>query len=269
MRNIKSKVLAIFYSTLSLFFVADCLAQSQQSNGIKMQFSDGRPDVTGFENVNPILYQVGVRASLVNIPKEAKPILEAAQSRPIDDIEKEKLLSYFSLSRADLLEQINLAGRVPEAHRGGYLTISASNGGKYPSISDLLSLNKKMRSDVIKMYGKLHVNSSENGMGIDEVMTVISGGPFTWFFVLKDGIVARLTCEPVLLNGSAIRVSYPGLTMHAGYFPEKGIAIGYAHGPESFVIRFEETSIPHSDLLNTNPWIDFSGETPKLLDTVK
>lgn len=53
----------------------------------------------------------------------------------------------------------------------------------------------------------------------------------------------------------------------SGYLdPEYGLVVGYAHGPKNFVMHYEEPSVEGAALLNTNPWIDFSGETPQLLD---
>jgi hypothetical protein len=100
-------------------------------------------------------------------------------------------------------------------------------------------------------------------------MTVVSGGAFTWMYVLPDGVLARLTVHEISPEGPAVRLSYPGVGMHAGYMePLQGIIVAYAHGPESFTIRFEEASVPHSALLNTNAWVDFSGEAPMLFDKV-
>ena len=52
---------------------------------VKIQFSDGRPDATGLEHVNQILNTVGVRATTIDIPAEARPLLKAYQSRAITE----------------------------------------------------------------------------------------------------------------------------------------------------------------------------------------
>ena len=82
-------------------------------NFVKLQFSDGRSDVEGIDSVNAVLRSVGVRASTVSIPEEAKPILKASLIDAINEEDQNKLLSIFSLNRAELLEQIHLAGRTP------------------------------------------------------------------------------------------------------------------------------------------------------------
>lgn len=237
---------------------------------VTLKFSDGRSSVAGVEKVNAVLRSVGVRASTVAIPEPAKPILKASLSRAVHDDEQKKLIAIFSLNRADLLEQIRLAGRIPEVHRGGYLSTREGDAPAYPKVYDMKAMTPDMQTWVLNRYGRLHVNSSDNGAGIDEVMTVVSGGPFTWMFVLPDGVLARLTVEAISQNGPAVRLSYPGMGMHAGYMdPKQGLIVAYAHGPENFTIRFDEPSVANAQLLNTNPWVDFSGATPKLFDKVK
>jgi len=41
-------------------------------------------------------------------------------------------------------------------------------------------------------------------------MTVIAGGPFTWMYLLPDGVLARLTVAFVGEHDEAVRLSYPG-----------------------------------------------------------
>jgi hypothetical protein len=57
--------------------------------------------------------------------------------------------------------------------------------------------------------------------------------------------------------------------MHAGWMePKQGLVVAFAHGPESFTIRFDEPSAANAVLLNTNPWVNFSSEVPQLYDKV-
>ncbi|KAM3537712.1 hypothetical protein ARSEF1564_009373, partial [Beauveria bassiana] len=80
-------------------------------------YFDGRPSIIGIAAVNEILRTVGVRAGQVPVPTEAYPILEASKTRAISEDEQAKLISLFSLSRKDLLAQIQLAGRTPEGEK--------------------------------------------------------------------------------------------------------------------------------------------------------
>lgn len=239
-------------------------AAANAHDAVTLQFSDGRGSVQGVEPANAVLQQVHVRVSLVPIPKEAERVLASADERSLKPSEKEKLLKVFELSRSQLLEQIRLAGRQPATPEGGSLQIRAENGGTYPNVSDLSTVTGAKRTAMHELLGPLHVNSAADGTGIDEVMTAVRGGPFTWFFVLPDGVVARLTSLPIKSGDPGVRVSYSGLTPHAGFMPERGVAIGNGHGPKTFVIRHSAQIPKFAEMLGSNPWIDFSGE-PRMM----
>ena len=68
-----------------------------------------------------------------------------------------------------------------------------------------MALDERTRSAVLGKYGRMHVNSAEDGTDIDEVMTVVSGGPFRWGFTLKDGSIARFQIDKVGLQDKAVR----------------------------------------------------------------
>ncbi|ORM78871.1 hypothetical protein [Pantoea eucrina] len=230
---------------------------------VKLQFSDGRPDVAGLEDVNQVLNTVGVRASTIDIPAEARPLLKAYQNRAITEGEEHQLISMFNLTRPELMEQIRLAGRTPVIENGGEFTTEGGQSS-YPKVYDMKAMSEDVQKFVLNKYGRLHVNTSDKGQGIDEVMTVIAGGPFTWMYLLPDGVLARLTVGFVGENDKALRLSYPGIRMHAGYMDAKeGLVVAFAHGPDNFEIRYE-ADIEHAELLGDNPWVDFTGDMPKL-----
>ncbi len=241
--------------------------QSGTEGTLTLAYSDGRSVTSGVDNINAVLRAVGVRVSTLPLPEAALPILEASQTRAVTQEESDELISYFSLHRGELLDQISKAGRKPEAHRGGFLSTSEVDVAPYPKVYDMRAMTPKVVAWVQDKFGKLHVNSADNGVGIDEVMTIVSGGPWVWFFALPNDVVGKLTLGHVGVDGQAWRISYPGLGPHGAYLdPEYGLVVAYAHGPKNFVIRYDEPSVEGAELLNTNPWIDFSGATPKLLD---
>ncbi len=103
--------------------------------------------------------------------------MEVSKERAITKEESEKLISLFSLHRGDLLGQIKKAGRVPEAHRGGFLSTSEVGVAPYPKVYDMKAMTPEVMHYLQDKFGKLHVNSSDDGgVGIDEVMTIVSGG---------------------------------------------------------------------------------------------
>lgn len=242
-------------------------SQTQTQENISLSFSDGRADVVGVESINSILTEVGVRVSTVNLTRDAIPILNISKDRALNKAEADKLIDIFYLDRKELLSQIEKAGRKPEAHRGGFLSTKEDEMAPYPKVYDMKALSPEITVFLQEKFGKLHVNSSDNGVGIDEVMTIVSGGPWTWFFVLPNDVVAKLTLGHVGLDDLGWRISYPGLVPHGGYFDAAyGLVVAFAHGPERFVMRYEEPTIENDKWMGDNPWIDFSGKAPKLLE---
>jgi hypothetical protein len=102
-------------------------------------------------------------------------------------------------------------------HRGGFLSTSEVGVAPYPKVYDMKAMTPEVMSFLQDKFGKLHVNSSEGGVGIDEVMTIISGGPGTWFFLLPDNVIGKLTLDHGGIGGQAWRMSYLGLVTHGGY----------------------------------------------------
>lgn len=227
---------------------------------------DGRAAETGIENVNRVLRQIGAHISEVPIPPEARPILEASRTRAVSADETGQISALFAMHRGQLLKEITTAGRQPEAHRGGYLSTSEIGEAPYPKVFDMKAIPADVLSAVQAKYAKLHVNTSDDGLGIDEVMTVVSGGPWTWFFRLTSGEIVKLSVGPVDGRGNALRLSYSGLVPHAALLSApNGLTVAYAHGPQHFVMRYDDPSVAGADVLGTNPWIDFSGDRPKLV----
>jgi len=258
-----------FITALSLVIATSSIASPLSSEGegkLTLAYSDGRAVTTGITDINKVLHAVGVRVSTLPLPKEASPILKASQTRAITAAESAQLITMFSLHRGQLLEQIEKAGRKPAAPRGGFLSTSEKGVAPYPKVYDMKAMSLDVKYFLQEKFGKLHVNSAVNGVGIDEVMTIVSGGSWTWFFLLADNVVGKLTLGHVGLNDKAWRISYPGLVPHGGFLDsEYGLVVAYAHGPKNFVMRYEEPSVEGAEVLGSNSWIDFTGKIPKLL----
>lgn len=236
---------------------------------IVLHYSDGARSDYGIRAVNKRLSDIGVRVSQVAIPENAKTLLKQSAHRALSQQESDDLIRHFHLGRRELLDEIHNAGREPAMHRGGYLQTAEIDVPAYPKVYDMKALDRETAAYLQRKFGKLHINSSEAGVGIDEVMTIVSGGPYTWFFVLEHNVVGKLHLGKVHADGSAWRISYPGLVPHGGYFDAPhGVVVAFAHGPKHFVMRYEDTSIEGHETLGGNPWIDFSKDEPVLLDHV-
>ncbi len=235
---------------------------------IALHYSDGSAPSVGLEAVNARLRSVGVRVTEVPIPDGATPVLRASRTRALTAEESKALLGHFELGRKDLVREALLAGRSPEMPRGGYLQTSEPGVAPYPKVYDMRAMDAATTAFIQRKFGRLHVNSSDAGVGIDEVMTIVSGGPYTWFFVLPQDVVGKLRLGRVGERGLAWRISYPGLVPHGGFFDaQDGLVVAYAHGPQSFVMRYEDESVDGAGTLNDNPWIDFDSDRPLLLAT--
>lgn len=258
--------LALFLASLTAPALS---APAADADGyIALHYSDGSPSSVGLDAVNAKLRSVGVRVTEVTIPDAAKPILIASRTRALSTEESAALIGHFHLGRKELVQQIQQAGRVPEMPRGGFLQTSEVSVAPYPKVYDMRAMDVPTTEFVQRKFGRLHVNSSESGVGIDEVMTIASGGPYTWFFVLPQDVVGKLRFGKVGEHGRAWRISYPGLVPHGGFFDAPdGLVVAYAHGPESFVMRYEDPSVEGAATLNDNPWIDFGSDRPRLLSS--
>jgi hypothetical protein len=234
---------------------------------LTLSHSDRKRDAIGIDAVNQVLRAAGVRISQVPIPIAAHPILKASQERAISEEDHAELISVFNLDREQLLEHIELAGRKPATDRGGLLSTSEHGVAPYPKVYDMKAMDSPARNATLRRFGRLHVNSTDDGLGIDEVMTVVSGGPLTWFFRLPDGVVAKVSLPAVEIGAPGWRLSYPGIRPHGGFLDaEHGLVVAFAHGPEKFVMRYEAPNAEGAESLGTNPWVDFNGEAPRLLD---
>ena len=243
--------------------------KAEQVQQISLYHSNGSTTDIGLKAVNESLARVGVRVSQVALADGAKEIIKHSENRSLSAEESDNLIQQFYLGRRELLAEIHSAGRQPEMHRGGYLQTSEIDVSPYPKVYDMQALDQETARYLKRKFGKLHVNSSEAGVGIDEVMTIVSGGPYTWFFVLEDNSVGKLRLPAVRSDGKAWRISYPGLVPHGGYFDAPhGLVVAYAHGPRHFVMRYEDTSVRGHETLGDNPWIDFSQDDPVLLESL-
>ena len=128
----------------------------------------------------------------------------------------------------------------------------------YPKVYDLRAMRPQDRIDAREKFARLHVNSADDGTGVDEVMSLVAGGPWTWYFLLADNSVAELRMSRVGSTGPGWRLSYPGLTPHGGHFhAEDGLVVAYITGPSTWTMRYEAPGTAGASMLGKNPWIDF------------
>lgn len=243
------------------FFLAapGLAAQSTPDTGASLEFSDGRPSLSGLDAINAVLGTIGVRLRRVDLPVAARPILEASARAPLTQAQKAELLALFSLSRQDMLDETRAAGRAPSVPGGGSMITGEIGVPPYPKVYDLKAMGPQDRLGARNKFARLHVNATDDGVGVDEVMTLVAGGPWTWYFLLKDNVVVKLKMSRVDPAGQGWRLSYPGLVPHGGHFhAEDGLCIAYITGPASWTMRYTAPALPGAVMLGGNPWIDFN-----------
>lgn len=235
------------------------LAVGAETEGAVLHFSDGRPAVRGVAEVNAVLGTAGVHLSRIPLPARARSLLESSAHAPLTDEQQRELLAMFALSRDEVLEQVRLAGRQPVLPQGGSLTTRESGVPPYPKVYDLKSMSDSDRLAARDKFARLHVNATDDGIGVDEVMSLVAGGPWTWFFLLDGNVVARLQMARVAPGDAGWRLSYPGLTPHGGHFhATDGLVIAYITGPKEWQMRYRAPQVPGAAMLGQNPWIDFA-----------
>lgn len=192
--------------------------------------------MTGLEEINDALAAFGSRVwplQYGSLPEEirrllAKPTLTKAES--------EVLMQRFLLTRERLLELIAEAGRKPHVPGAGEMSTSVINHNyTYPQLYVVEPGVDYSRFD------RFHVNTSDDGTGVDEVIQVLSGGGFTVFERLPEQGVVTLHVSTTERNGWI--VSYDGGLPHIGSV--SGSALGtkvlvQVIGPARWVMRYED-----------------------------
>lgn len=226
-----------------------------------LRFSDGRANLSSLAAINRALAPVGVRLETVHLPVSGRPLLESSKSSPLTQAEQAQLLDIFALSREEIVALTRAAGREPVIAGGGSVRTSELGVPPYPKVYDLKSMSPSDRIAARDKFARLHVNSTDDGVGVDEVMTLVAGGPWTWYFLLESDVVVELQMSRVETSGPGWRLIYPGLLPHGGNFhAEDGLCVAYITGPEVWRMRYELRGAAGSHMLGKNPWIDFAAD---------
>ena len=254
------KLLTALFLSMSLF-APSAFAETQMKEGARLKFSDGRPDLVKLSEINEVLKSVGVRLIRIEVPKESIPLLEASLKALLTEEEKARVLKTFSLSREAMIEQARGAGREPVIAGGGSMSTGEAGVAPYPKVYDLKAMGSQDRLNARNKFGRLHVNATDAMLGVDEVMTLPVGGPWTWYFQLKNQLVVELQMDRIAPGEPGWRLSYPGLTPHGAYFHSKeGLCIAYITGPQMWTMRYEAPTLTGADMLGKNPWINFDAK---------
>jgi hypothetical protein len=140
------------------------------NSALTLVVSHGVPPVTDLAAINAALGTVGGHIAPLDL-RAAPGKVRAALAKPtLTAADRSSLMTHFLLPRDRLLEVIADAGRAPKVAGGGALeTTVASHGSHYPQ----LYLAEKGVD--YSRFDRFHVNSADDGTGVDEIMQFLSG----------------------------------------------------------------------------------------------
>jgi len=249
------KTISSFVVSLMLM-ISNAYAGSSEELGAFLKFDDGRT-ISELSKINEVLLTAGVHLERIDVPKKAIPLLEDALRGPLSKKETARVLDLFSLSRGDVIKQARKAGRDPVVPGGGSMTSGEVGVAPYPKVYDLGAMGPNDRLGARNKFGPLHVNSTDQMVGVDEVMTLAVGGAWTWYFQVADQAV-ELHMARVNPGDKAWRLTYPGVTPHGAFFHStEGLCIAYITGPKTWTMRYEAPGLANAELLGQNPFINF------------
>ena len=122
---------------------------------------------------------------LTRVPADVKKLLSQPTLTPA---EGDQVKTHFLLPRQRLEEIILRAGRRPNVPGGGELNTFVSNHGyAYPQlylVEDGVDYSR---------FDRFHVNTADDGTGVDEVVQLLSGRGFVIHHRLPKGLVLTLS----------------------------------------------------------------------------
>lgn len=204
--------------------------------GLRLELPQGREPMTGLEEINDALAAFGSRVWPLHygsVPEEIRRLL----AKPtLTEAETGAVMQRFLLTRERLLELIAEAGRKPHVPGGGEMsTFVINHNYAYPQLYVVEPGVDYSRFD------RFHVNTSDDGTGVDEVIQVLSGGGFTVFARLPEQDVVTLHVSTTERNGWI--VSYDGGLPHIGSVsrstPGTKVLVQVI-GPARWVMRYED-----------------------------
>ncbi len=205
--------------------------------GIRLEFSDGRPFLTGVAEINAALTEIGAGVWPLDLGAIPEDIRRLLRQPSLTESEVQRVRTHFLLPRERLLEVIAAAGRQPNVPGGGELTTSVLNHGyTYPQLWILQG------DEDFSRFDRFHVNVSEDGIGVDEVAQLLWGQGLVMHYRLPPGIILtlRLECPRELFGWLE---THNGGEPHIGSFSQAAPGtkcLVQVIGPAHWTMRYED-----------------------------
>lgn len=203
--------------------------------GLRCEVSGSPAAVTGLADVNRELAVVGSRVWPLDLRSAPADVRRLLAKPTLEAVETTRLMEHFLLSRERLLEIIAAAGRAPNVPGGGALSTHVdSHGYSYPQlwlVQDGIDYTR---------FDRFHVNTADDGTGVDEVMQVLSGAGIAIRHRLPDGKVLALHVDCPGADAGWL-VTYDGGHPHIGSLSSARPgtkALVQAIGPPRWSVRY-------------------------------
>jgi hypothetical protein len=160
------------------------------ASGIRLEIEGTASVWTDLPTIQAQLHEIGIGVwplPLGDLPDDLARLLSLPTQ---SEAETARLRDHFLLPRERLLELIAASGRTPNVPGGGAMeTMVANQGYGYPQLW-------VVQGDVdYARFDRLHVNVADGGVGVDEVLQMISGEGVVVRSEQADGAVYRLQLD--------------------------------------------------------------------------
>jgi hypothetical protein len=224
---------------LGICFVTGCTAEGPADalTGLRLEIEGTGTYWTAVDEVQAELRQIGIGVWPLPLNEAPEDVRRLLTQDNLTDEETARLRDHFLLSREQLLELVADSGRTPNVPGGGALETNVANQAYgYPQLWVVQGDVDYTRFDV------LHVNTSDDGVGVDEVLQMVSGEGVIVRTRLSNGTIynLRLDCPS---NDACWIFSYDAGRDHIGSLssatPGTKLVV-QAFGPREWSLRYTE-----------------------------
>ena len=178
--------------------------------GIRLFQPFGDSVITDPSEINLSLAPYGSRIWALDLSKPPDDVRQLLNQVALDTAESVRVRDHYLLSRERLLEIIGKAGRTPQVPGGGELnTLDLTHNVPYPELYIVVPGIDYSRFD------HFHVNRTPEGVGVDEVMQLLSGGSVRILQHLPDRGLVTLEID-CLDEKHGWLITYDGSYPHIG-----------------------------------------------------
>ena len=180
------------------------------TSSLRLDFADDRTARTTLSAINDALMPYGSRVWPLNLGDQPAQIRHLLGQPSLSTPDRQAVMDAFLLPRERLLEILAEAGRTPQVPGGGELaTYVEGHDYGYPQLYLTEAGVDYTRFD------RFHVNTADDGTGVDEFMQVLSGGGVRILQRIPEhGVVTLYVDCPSQDDGWL--VTYSGAYAHIG-----------------------------------------------------